>query len=184
MRKRFLATILVLLLSLWVYAGDKISFLELSVGATAVPVYLRHSAEREVTIINDHATQYLIIDWDGTIPTSLDLADGATTADSAALTSATATFVTNGVEKGDLVWLHEGTADDGVYEIVSVDSETQITLCQALTVTDADVDFDVQDWRIKAGESQTYELHGSQFSIKASGASTGVRIYIKSEVNW
>lgn len=182
--KRFLIALCMILLAVIVFAGDKIAFLELTVGTTPMKFYFRHSAERELTIVNDHSTNYLIVDWNGLVPTSLAISDGVTTADSAAFTSATASFVTNGVEKGDLILLKEGTADDGVYEIVKVDSETQITLCKALTVTDADVDADIQDWRIKAGESVTYELHGSQFSIKASAADTGVRVYIKSAVSW
>lgn len=69
--------------------------------------------------------------------------DGVTNSGSANLDSAGSTFLTDGVQAGFIVELKEGTADDGFYRIVSVNSETQVTLDSNLTVNDTDVDFEV-----------------------------------------
>lgn len=66
--------------------------------------------------------------------------DGSSAA-SAVFTSAGSTFLTNGVEAGDVLEILEGGADDGFYEIDSVDSETQITLSASLTLTASNIDF-------------------------------------------
>lgn len=66
--------------------------------------------------------------------------DGSTNA-TAVVTSANSAFWTNSVEAGFIFEIAEGGADDGFYRIVSVDSETQVTLDTSLTLTISDVTF-------------------------------------------
>ena len=61
--------------------------------------------------------------------------DLVTTAGSAEVTSAGSTFVTDGLQAGDTLVIGTG-ADAGVYTVVSVDSETQLTLDRELVATD------------------------------------------------
>jgi hypothetical protein len=72
-------------------------------------------------------------------------ADGSTTAGVATIDSPLSTFVTDGVQPGCIVEIADGGADDGFYTVVSVNSETQMTINVALTVTSATVDFVVYD---------------------------------------
>jgi hypothetical protein len=157
---------------------DKIGFVDMPIGTTATIIHFTTHSLKEITIINDDGTNYLIISWNGEIPCSLAITDGASTTASAVFTSATANFISAGVEIGDLIRLYEGTADDGVYEIKSVDSETQITLSSALTVTDVDIDFTIMHWRIKPGEMKTYRIHLDSFSLKASASTIDTRIAV------
>lgn len=66
--------------------------------------------------------------------------DGATTAASAVVTSAAALFKTRGIKVGDPFFLAEGS-DLGQYEVLSIDSETQITLTVVLVNTASSLDF-------------------------------------------
>lgn len=66
--------------------------------------------------------------------------DLATTASSAVITSAGSLFKTRGIKVGDPVFITTD-ADAGQYEVLSVDSETQLTLTQTLTATDTGVSF-------------------------------------------
>jgi len=66
--------------------------------------------------------------------------DGVTTAASAVVTSAAALFKTRGIKIGDPFFLAEGS-DIGEYEVLSVDSNTQITLTQTLTTAATALDF-------------------------------------------
>ena len=66
--------------------------------------------------------------------------DLVTTAGSAVVTSASSTFVTDGVMAGDTFAIADGP-DVGTYTVASVDSETQITLTTTLTTTRTGVGF-------------------------------------------
>ena len=66
--------------------------------------------------------------------------DLVTTAASAIVTSASATFVSDGVLAGDDFVIAEGP-DAGTYTVASVDSETQITLTQTLTTSRVNIAF-------------------------------------------
>lgn len=75
--------------------------------------------------------------------------DGALSADGLTFTSAGATFIANGVTAGvDVVRVTDtgagGNATVGVYEIASVDSETQLTLSSSAGTTETGVDFVVR----------------------------------------
>jgi hypothetical protein len=59
-----------------------------------------------------------------------------TTASSAVVTATGATFVSNGIVAGDLLVIEDGL-NAGTYVIQSVDSETQLTLTEALTATES-----------------------------------------------
>jgi hypothetical protein len=63
------------------------------------------------------------------------ISDGSTSTGTALVTSATATFLTDGVQAGFYVEIADGGADDGFYRIVSVNSETSLTIDTALTLT-------------------------------------------------
>lgn len=63
------------------------------------------------------------------------IADGSTTATSPIITSPTSTFLADGVQAGFYVEIDDGGADDGFYRIVSVNSETSLTLSANLTLT-------------------------------------------------
>lgn len=69
--------------------------------------------------------------------------DGQTTASQPTFDSAGSTFRTDGVSAGDILEIDEGAADDGFYTIISVNSETQVTLDSNLTLTTSNVDFNV-----------------------------------------
>lgn len=66
--------------------------------------------------------------------------DLVTTAGSAVVTSASSTFLTDGVSAGDTFAIATGP-DTGIYTVASVDSETQITLTATLTATRTDISF-------------------------------------------
>jgi hypothetical protein len=66
--------------------------------------------------------------------------DGSTNA-TTNFTSASSTFLTDGIEAGFILRIIEGGADDGYYRIVTVSSETQVVLDSALTLTASNVDF-------------------------------------------
>jgi hypothetical protein len=66
--------------------------------------------------------------------------DGSTVA-TAVFTSANSAFLSNGVEAGFILEIIEGGADDGFYRIVSVDSETQVTLDSSVSLTTSAIDF-------------------------------------------
>jgi hypothetical protein len=68
------------------------------------------------------------------------LNDLVTTSGSAVVTSATSTFVTDGVQAGDTFVIATGP-DVGTYTVSSVDSETQITLNTSLTTSRTDISF-------------------------------------------
>lgn len=74
--------------------------------------------------------------------------DGSSAATSV-FTSAGSTFLTSGVESGDILEISEGGADDGYYSIESVDSETQITLATTLTLTASNVNFAIHSGDIR-----------------------------------
>lgn len=69
--------------------------------------------------------------------------DGATQSGQPTVTSTGSTFWTSGVQAGFLLEIDEGGADDGFYRILSVDSETQVTLESNLSLTASNVDFNV-----------------------------------------
>jgi hypothetical protein len=75
--------------------------------------------------------------------------DGSTTASSADFDSAGSTFLTDGIQAGYYFEIDEGGADDGFYRIDSVNSETQVTLDSALTLTASSVDFNIYDYHKK-----------------------------------
>ncbi len=66
--------------------------------------------------------------------------DLVTTSASAVVTSASSTFVTDGVLTGDTFIIFSG-ADAGEYTVASVDSETQITLTTTLSTTNTSIIF-------------------------------------------
>jgi len=70
-------------------------------------------------------------------------ADLVTTAASAVVTSASSTFVTDGILAGDRFAIATGP-DLGLYTVLSVGSETQITLTTALTATRTGIGFTAQ----------------------------------------
>lgn len=74
------------------------------------------------------------------IDDSYTASDGSTTAGSAIFTSATAKFSTKGFSANDTLSINSGT-DNGVYTISSVDSDTQVTLNQAMTTTASGLNF-------------------------------------------
>lgn len=74
-------------------------------------------------------------------PSVLSATDGATSAGSPIFISAGSTFLTDGIIPGFLFQIDEGGADDGFYEIISVDSEIQVTLDTNLILNAANVDF-------------------------------------------
>jgi len=86
--------------------------------------------------------------------------DGSTTASSADFDSSGSTFLTDGIQAGFYFEIDEGGADDGVYRIVSVNSETQVTLDSNLTLTASNVDFNIYDYHKK------YWIIGRDFKNK------------------
>lgn len=85
-------------------------------------------------------------------------ADGVTSvAATRTLTSALATFVTNGVRAGDSVVIQGTTGDEGIYTIASVDSETQLTISE--------------NWPVGGLSTLTYEVH--TLNRKGSTATDG-----------
>ena len=66
--------------------------------------------------------------------------DLVTTAGSAVVTSASSTFLTDGVMAGDTFAVATGP-DVGTYTVASVDTETKITLTTTLTTTRTDIGF-------------------------------------------
>lgn len=75
------------------------------------------------------------ITWDFESGTDL-----ATTASSGVVTSAAGLFKTRGIKVGDPFFIAEGS-DIGQYTVLSIDSETQITLTVNLTATATNLDF-------------------------------------------
>lgn len=75
----------------------------------------------------------------------IDTNDGVIASSTAtALTSAGATFSTKGVRMGDAVVINEtGYAGNGTYYVVSIDSETQLTLHKAPGTAGATLDYNV-----------------------------------------
>lgn len=71
--------------------------------------------------------------------------DGVSTAGSDEFTSATAGFLTNGIVAGDTFTILDETTDGlaGPYTISSVDSDVQVTLSAALTLSLTDINFSV-----------------------------------------
>jgi hypothetical protein len=69
-------------------------------------------------------------------------ADGVSNS-TAVFTSAGSTFLTDGIQAGFWLEIDDGGADDGFYRILSVDSETQITLEVSLTLSVGTIDFDI-----------------------------------------
>lgn len=66
--------------------------------------------------------------------------DLVTTASSAVVTSAGATFITNNIKVGDPFFIYDGT-DVGEYEVKTIDSNTQITLTKTLTTSDTAIQY-------------------------------------------
>lgn len=71
--------------------------------------------------------------------------DGVSTSSSAIFTSASGTFVSEGIIPGDTLTILDSTADGAgsPYTILTVDSETQITLTSALTLSLTNINFSV-----------------------------------------
>jgi hypothetical protein len=86
--------------------------------------------------------------------------DGSTTASSADFDSTGSTFLTDGIQAGFYFEIDEGGADDGIYRIVSVNSETQVTLDSTLSLTASNVDFNTYDYHKK------YWIIGRDFKNK------------------
>lgn len=75
----------------------------------------------------------------------INVSDGVCVINTGTLTSATAAFVTNEVNAGDLITLSGGTptTNAGVYRVVSVDSATQLTLDTTFAVASTAEDIDM-----------------------------------------
>ncbi len=86
--------------------------------------------ERTATIMNGIIVEAII--------------DASTTIATATLTKAGENFLST-INAGDMITVYGGTtaADYGMYEVLSVDLDTQITVDRNFTVSNTDVDFDV-----------------------------------------
>lgn len=124
--------------------------------------------------------------------------DGTSNSSSAVFTSASSTFVTDGVIAGDTLDILDDTVDGAgsPYTILSVDSETEITLTTSLTLSLSDINFsvnrtsfaletngDVEDIAVFAidGYGVRRELHGLEaetpdYTIERSGGSNTIFI--------
>ena len=160
------------------YRRKKVGFVELSVGTTPIEISLSSGGKKEILFINDDTTNYLIVNFDGDVPVDISGSDGASTADSVIFTSSGSTFLSGGVQPGDLLYISSGS-DIGVYEIKSVDSETQLRLCTPLANAATSLNFSVMGWRIKAGESRPLHANGKTLSVKASADTVSTRISIQ-----
>lgn len=98
---------------------------------------------------------------------TISLTDGAVaSATTAAITSATATFITDEVLIGDTVIINEsGYAGNGTYYIESVDSETQLTLHDVPGTIGTSLDFTVSqytdmpvDYLMHSSMGELYEI--------------------------
>lgn len=67
-------------------------------------------------------------------------ATGSATSGSAVLTDASASFITWGTEAGDIVTISSGS-DIGDHTILTIDSETAVTLTASLTTTQSNLDY-------------------------------------------
>ncbi|MBI2900379.1 MAG: hypothetical protein HYY17_09345, partial [Planctomycetes bacterium] len=95
---------------------------------------------RNVKVTDGNGGSDVVFSFDYQYTTKEEQATLSTTAASAVVTDAGATFVTKGVAAGDH-FLILGGSDAGQYVVSSVDSETQITLAQALTATASNVSY-------------------------------------------
>lgn len=97
----------------------------------------------------------------------------ATTASSAVITSSGSTFQTALVLPGDAVRIYSGT-DVGNYTVLTVDSETQITLTATLTATGTNISFSIyQDHPIMPFTTTAEILDSSETEIDLT-LSTGI----------
>lgn len=72
------------------------------------------------------------------------ISDGSSSTGSAIVSSATATFLTDGVQAGFYVKIVDGGIDDGFYRILTVTSETSVTIDSTLTNTiSGTLDFEI-----------------------------------------
>jgi len=113
-------------------------------------------AQRNVTVATD-AGIHLYFDYLGIGTVLEDGADLATTASSATVTSAGSAFATAGLQPGHRFRILGG-ADAGYYTVVSVVSETQVTLDRPMTATAADVAFQAGPNSAGPGAGEDYDL--------------------------
>lgn len=85
------------------------------------------------------------------LETKMDLGDGDTVASSEDFDTTAGTFLTDGIVPGDLLWIDDGGSDDGYYEIVSIGSETQLTVDNpgGWNNTASNVDFKIFSGHVK-----------------------------------
>lgn len=138
----------------------------------AVSPVLYHREGNELVIeqeIDDYDGQIMYIHYT-VYPTNLltcSATDGViASATAVALTSASQTFVTKGIREGDPIVINEsGYAGNDTYYVVSIDSETQVTLHKAPGTTGSSLDYNVAlytdmpyEYLITASMAELYEM--------------------------
>ena len=101
----------------------------------------------------------------------INVSDGVCVINTGTLTSATAAFVTNEVNAGDLITLSSGTptTNAGVYRVVSVDSATQLTLDTTFSVASTAEDIDMTGLVGTAGNTTAALTADIKYDMGADG---------------
>jgi hypothetical protein len=158
--------------------ADAVPALDMSVGTSVYSMRLARTTA-SIYIKNDHSTNTVYFNPSGAIPLNATGTTMITTEGSAEVDFNTP-IAALGLEKGSLISLNEGDANDGMYSITSFIAGTnKVRLDRVLAVTNsADQDYRLSSIPVKAGESFSFDVGTNVFSLVASGASTTVRIVV------
>lgn len=161
------------------YQKKKISFTEISVPTGGIVLNFWEKGLKRITFINDDDANFLTVNPCGDNTVNISKTNAVKNDGSDIITSAGAAFVANGIKSGDLVHIHKGDADDGIYEIIEVLSATAIRICQAMTADATSVPIDIKRWKIKAGEYKSYDTYATAIKIKADTGAISTRIEVQ-----
>jgi len=109
-----------------------------------------------------------------------DGTDGSTTKDQSTFTSSGSTFITDGVEEGDVLFIKSG-ANKGKYLIKSVDSETQLTIYGTFPATASNQSFAV-NWKTTVPEA--YIIHRAAANLFELSGHKGAGQDITEDMEW
>lgn len=144
------------------YAGSEIADIGVTTIQTIVNRFpLTHTVDAAITISDaelDGSLPYKFSSAPANIATTGTQDDGAKTINLAIFTSAGAGFQADGVVPGDILEITSGT-EQGFYEILSVDSATQLTIKEFETVSGNDFTFST-GWAATES-SLTYAVYSS-----------------------
>jgi len=109
--------------------------------------------------------------------------DGATTISTGTFTSSSATFQTDGVEPGDVLWLYSGCDDEDrkFWLIKSVDSETQLTVYGNFSATDTNITYYINYFTFVP---EMYILHKAASELFQLSGHKGLGQDVTEDMQW